>query len=257
MATYPPNQTTPVKGSGNYLWNWLGTPLKKFAEALQPYVGGDKLVAGSKELTLNSSGDLTLNSGNLRIISPDLDVILSAQDQISIESKSGTYIEGLEQDFDSGTSGTSILISGGSGAYGDTVDAGNGGNVQILGGPAGVSNSGNQETGGNVIIQGGYTTLLAPDSGGNVFINGGGSQDGIEGSIFIGNTAAWIFNPNTRVVQCPIVPLATLGSATPAGKRAIINDSTVAASGNFGAIAVGGGSNVVPVFSNNTNWLIG
>lgn len=265
MATYPPNQTTPGKGSGNYLWNWLGTPLKKFAEALQPYVGGDKLVAGSKELTLNSSGDLTLNSGNLRIISPDLDVRLqakddvrlSAQDQISIESKSGTYIEGLEQDFDSGTSGTSILISGGSGAYGDTVDAGNGGNVQILGGPAGVSNSGNQETGGNVIIQGGYTTLSAPGSGGQVFIRGGGSQDGIEGLIYIGDYLAWKFNPNTGAVQCPVVLLAALGLPTPKGKRAMISDSTVAASGNFGAIAVGGGNNTVPVFSNGTNWLIG
>lgn len=38
MSTYPPNQTTPK--SGNYLWNWLGSPLKKFAAALSPYMGG-------------------------------------------------------------------------------------------------------------------------------------------------------------------------------------------------------------------------
>lgn len=38
MSTYPPNQTTPK--SGNYLWNWLGSPLKKFAAALAPYLGG-------------------------------------------------------------------------------------------------------------------------------------------------------------------------------------------------------------------------
>lgn len=38
MATYPPNQTTPAKGSNGYLWNWLGTSLKKFAAALAPYL---------------------------------------------------------------------------------------------------------------------------------------------------------------------------------------------------------------------------
>lgn len=40
MATYPPNNTIPRKGSDNYLWNWLGAPLKRFAEALSPYIGG-------------------------------------------------------------------------------------------------------------------------------------------------------------------------------------------------------------------------
>jgi hypothetical protein len=37
----------------------------------------------------------------------------------------------------------------------------------------------------------------------------------------------------------------------------MINDSTVAASTNFGAIAVGGGGNIVPVFSDGADWLIG
>jgi hypothetical protein len=39
--------------------------------------------------------------------------------------------------------------------------------------------------------------------------------------------------------------------------RAFVRDSTVAASGNFGAIVAGGGSNNVPVFYDGTNWLIG
>jgi uncharacterized protein (DUF2345 family) len=290
MATYPPNQTTPVKGSGNYLWNWLGTPLKKFAEALQPYVGGgDKLVAGSKELTLDSSGQLTLNSGNLTIISPDLDVRLQAQDDISIEAqdnisiqtqdritldaqndirivagnqmileaKNEIRLQSLSQDFDSEDQGTLIFIEAGTGAQGNAANGGNGGNVQITAGYAGGSISGNKAFGGSIFLQGGYTTLLAPNSGGQVIIRGGDSQSGIEGSIFIGDNSTWTFNPNTRAVQCPTVDLATLGSAAPAGKRAIINDSTVAASGNFGAIAAGSGINTVPVFSDGTNWLIG
>lgn len=39
--------------------------------------------------------------------------------------------------------------------------------------------------------------------------------------------------------------------------RAFIADSSVAASGNFGAIAAGGGANIVPVYFDETNWKIG
>lgn len=41
------------------------------------------------------------------------------------------------------------------------------------------------------------------------------------------------------------------------GARAMVSDSTVAGSGNFGATVAGGGSNVVPVYSDGTNWKIG
>jgi len=53
--------------------------------------------------------------------------------------------------------------------------------------------------------------------------------------------------------------LTSLGSASLAGTktRAFIEDSNVVASGNFGAVAVGGGSNLVPVYSDGTNWRIG
>jgi len=37
----------------------------------------------------------------------------------------------------------------------------------------------------------------------------------------------------------------------------MIADSSVAASGNFGAIAATGGANIVPVFSDGVDWLIG
>jgi hypothetical protein len=37
----------------------------------------------------------------------------------------------------------------------------------------------------------------------------------------------------------------------------MIADSTAFASGNFGVQAVGGGANIVPVFSDGTNWLLG
>jgi len=52
-----------------------------------------------------------------------------------------------------------------------------------------------------------------------------------------------------------VASLPTASSNT--GHRYMVSDSTVAASGNFGATVVGSGSNVVPVFSDGTNWLIG
>ena len=49
--------------------------------------------------------------------------------------------------------------------------------------------------------------------------------------------------------------VATLPSR-PAGTRTFVTDSTVAASGNFGATVAGTGSNTVPVFYDGTNWII-
>ena len=58
--------------------------------------------------------------------------------------------------------------------------------------------------------------------------------------------------------QTPVAVSALPAAATVgAGTRGFVSDSTVAASGNFGATVTGGGSNNVPVFSDGTNWLIG
>lgn len=42
-----------------------------------------------------------------------------------------------------------------------------------------------------------------------------------------------------------------------AGMRAFVSDSTLGASGNFGAVVVGSGSNSVPVYHDGTSWKIG
>jgi hypothetical protein len=57
-----------------------------------------------------------------------------------------------------------------------------------------------------------------------------------------------------NAVQTP-VPLANL-TAT-AGARAFVNNSNRVAAGNFAATVGSGGSNVVPVWSDGTNWYIG
>lgn len=61
------------------------------------------------------------------------------------------------------------------------------------------------------------------------------------------------------VVRHPAITLATLptASAAGAGARSVVSDSTVAMSGNFGAVVTGGGSNVVPIISDGTDWRIG
>ena len=42
-----------------------------------------------------------------------------------------------------------------------------------------------------------------------------------------------------------------------AGARAFVSDANLTATGNFGNVVSGGGSNVVPVFYNGISWLIG
>lgn len=59
-------------------------------------------------------------------------------------------------------------------------------------------------------------------------------------------------------LQTPDATVAGLATAntTNRGMRAHVTDSTVAASGNYGATVVGGGTNVVPVFCTGTAWII-
>jgi len=152
-----------------------------------------------------------------------------------------------------------VRLLAGSGSDSDGItNAGNGGNVAIYAGGAGTSFAGNQGNGGNVAVRGGFTStpLVA---GGPVFIQGGYSISGIEGNINIGGITTFSFDPNQRILIYPVAQLTDLGGpgGSSDGARAMINDSTVTATGNFGAIAVGGGANIVPVFSDGTNWLIG
>lgn len=83
---------------------------------------------------------------------------------------------------------------------------------------------------------------------------------------FLGDGTVNLASPTNRLgtvhtvnVKTSGVTVATLPAAGTigAGARAFVNDSTVAGSGNFGAIVAGGGSNNVPVYSDGTNWRIG
>jgi hypothetical protein len=86
------------------------------------------------------------------------------------------------------------------------------------------------------------------------FNNGGGSN------LLIVDTAGAASSVNISAPSMTTTPIAV--SALPAvgpfvGTRTFVNNSTVVASGNFGAIVAGGGANTVPVYSDGTNWRIG
>lgn len=61
------------------------------------------------------------------------------------------------------------------------------------------------------------------------------------------------------VIQLPTFTVATLPTAASAGAgaRSTVSDGSVVAAGNFGAIVAGAGANMVPVYSDATNWRIG
>ena len=137
----------------------------------------------------------------------------------------------------------------------------------------------------------GYSTIeLRPDSNAvndqyliidptvvnHIHIRAGGAQDNSQGQLFIGgeysnfsvgsglnppvfvtaNQKTWTFE-TTGTFANPVMQYSDLPSPSTVGVRAFISDANVAATGNFGAIVSGGGSNNVPVFSDGTNWLVG
>ena len=83
------------------------------------------------------------------------------------------------------------------------------------------------------------------------------SAEGVKMSGFasaVGNVTGGNLLTGSRVITTPVA-YSTLAAVS--GARAFVNDGNLVASGNFGAQVIGGGSNVVPVWSNGTNWYIG
>lgn len=213
----------------------------------------DKLVADTREFTLDNLGNLTLNTGDLTIQTDPVngdDIVVRATDRVTIQA-------GDKLLNDENIGGHAYLYAGDGSSSDGTANAGDGGNARVYGGDAGTSVAGAQGFGGTVRVRGGYTTETG-STGGEVYVQGGGSVDNIEGNVVIGSLNSFVFNPNNKCFYFPTAFLTDLGSASGLqGAKAIVTDSTVAASGNFGAIAVGGGNNVVPVFSDGNDWLIG
>ena len=131
----------------------------------------------------------------------------------------------------------------------------------VLSVPGNVTSSGNISTTGSASAAGNIT-------GGNLISSSlvSGATASISGNITIGNvltsgllSAAGNITGNnitsSRMIVTTPVSLANLTAI--AGARAFISNANLTAVGNFGNQVGSGGSNVVPVWSNGTNWYIG
>ena len=224
----------------------------------------DRLVAGTREVVLtDNAGDaeLTFDSGTAVIqtsgLGSDLYIRTLTGDDIILESGDDIRLQGDKGTFDQITEGGDINIFAGDGSDGNTQNAGDGGDIRIEAGGAGSSISGLQSSGGIVSIIGGYSTATGI-SGGDVNIYTGGSASNIYGKLVIQGFYIWRFYTNEGTLVFPTVTLATLPNPVLVpGARAMVTNSNVTASGNFGAIVAAGGTDIVPVFSDGINWLIG
>jgi hypothetical protein len=231
---------------------------------LATQLASDRLVAGTSEVVLTDNGgdaELTFSPGDVTIqttgLGADLFISSLGGDDIFIESGDDITLRGDKGTFDAEAEGGDINIYAGDGSDANANDAGSGGDVTIEAGDAGNSVSGNQGEGGFVTIRGGYTTATGLP-GGDISLISGNSVDGIFGDVIISGNFTWEFSTRNATILFPAVTLATLPNPTGVpGARAMIADSTAFASGNFGVQAVGGGTNIVPVFSDGVNWLIG
>jgi hypothetical protein len=239
-------------------------PVTITVQDLASSFGGDRLVAGTKEVVLTDNGgnaELTFSPGNAVIQTSssgdDLFIRTLGGDDIILESGDDIRLQGDKGLYDDEAEGGDINIYAGDGSDADTVTAGPGGDVRIEAGDAGASNSGPGNVGGFVTIQGGYTSEPGLP-GGDINMYPGNSNSGIFGNVNITGTFTWEFSTKDATLKFPAVTLATLPNpASVPGARAVIADSNVPAPGNFGAIAATGGSAIVPVFSDGVNWLIG
>lgn len=84
---------------------------------------------------------------------------------------------------------------------------------------------------------------------GNTTVVGLFDAAGITGSYYV----------ESPILRTTALTVATLTAAATAGagSRSFVTDSNAAASGNFGAVVAGGGSNKVPVYSDGRDWRIG
>jgi len=239
-------------------------PVTMTVQDLASSLGGDRLIAGTKEVVLTDNGgdaELTFSPGNavIQTSSPgdDLFIRTLTGDDIILQSGDDIRLEGDQGLFDDEAEGGDISLFAGDGSDGNTQNAGDGGDIRIEAGNAGNSVSGSQAFGGFVTIRAGYTTEPGLP-GGDINLEAGSSNSGLFGDVIVAGNFTWIFSTKDATLNFPAVTLATLPNpAGVPGARAMIADSNAPAPGNFGAIAATGGTDIVPVFSDGINWLIG
>lgn len=102
-------------------------------------------------------------------------------------------------------------------------------------------------------VSGGHRTATELVWDGYLLENTGSWVKTRTSSITAGGDAEFI-SARTAPVAVADLPAAASGNA---GMRMFVNDASVAASGNFGSVVAGSGSNTVPVYSDGSDWRIG
>jgi len=133
--------------------------------------------------------------------------------------------------------GSLLVLRGGNG-----MGANSGGNVRVHGGAFGTSGSD-----GNVII--GHTGSAAR---GRVLV--GTSTDDGSNTLQVNGPATFSGTVKLGSFTAATLPLA---SANARATAFVTDSSATYSSANIGSTVTGGGSNLVPVWSNGTNWVIG
>ena len=203
----------------------------------------------------NSSADLFLGGENSYFR-----VAAGANAQTQITSDGNTWVFNTDGNLQvpgniNGDNNAPLFIDGGSSGEGyirlpnssfggeqiaivNKFMAGNGIRLETNGGNLFFDDTGNLTVPGNISAAGNITA-------GNITTSGSGGDITLTGGDILG----------VNIVVTTPVPLANLTAV--AGGRAFVNNSNVTAFGNFGNIVSSGGSNVVPVWSDGTNWYIG
>jgi hypothetical protein len=64
-------------------------------------------------------------------------------------------------------------------------------------------------------------------------------------------------NLKAPIINTPVAVATLPAAGSNAGSTRFVNNASVVAAGNFGTVVAAGGVNVVPVYSDGTNWRIG
>ena len=78
-----------------------------------------------------------------------------------------------------------------------------------------------------------------------------------DGNVGVGNATPAAKLAVEGTIAHKVYTVATLPSASPAGQRAFVSDSSYSVSDAHGLVTVGSGSNFCPMYSDGTNWRVG
>jgi hypothetical protein len=120
--------------------------------------------------------------------------------------------------------------------------------VEITGGDVTVENAAGSSRGGDIRITGGRAYSATTQSGVVQVITGGTTSPDVNGD------QIWTFD-NDGTVKHPVLTIATLPLATPAGQRAFISDGESSLA--WGVTVGSTGTTTYPVWSDGSNWKIG